>query len=172
MANPVGNCIQKKVMLLGAAGVGKTSLVRRFVASVFDEKYLTTLGVKVDKKSVALGAQEVLLLLWDIAGPEPPFAIPASYLRGAAGFLLVVDGTRPETLEEAFGLVAQVDRELGPRPCVVVLNKADRREDWCVAEDALEPFRARGWPCARTSARTGEGVEDAFFALAKAVVAH
>jgi small GTP-binding protein len=70
--------IQKKIALLGAPGVGKTSLVRRFVESLFDEKYLTTIGVKVDKKTVQVRGQDVLLMIWDIAGAEESFSVPIS----------------------------------------------------------------------------------------------
>ena len=69
--------IQKKVALLGAPGVGKTSLVRRFVESLFDESYLRTIGVKIDKKRVSVGGQDVTLMLWDVAGAEERFMSPA-----------------------------------------------------------------------------------------------
>src|SRR5262245_46833593 len=90
----IGAVIQKKLVLLGAPGVGKTSLVRRFVESLFDDKYLTTIGVKVDKKQLQVAGNDLLMMLWDIAGAEEKFSVPSSYVRGAAGMLLVVDGTR------------------------------------------------------------------------------
>ena len=86
--------LSKKVVMLGLYGVGKTSLVQRFVRSIFDDKYLTTLGVKVDKKVVQVDDIEVTLMLWDVAGAENHFDVPMSYIKGAAGYLVVVDGTR------------------------------------------------------------------------------
>jgi hypothetical protein len=163
--------IQKKIVLLGATGVGKTSLVRRFVQSAFDEKYLTTLGVKVDKKQIAVGEQDVLLMLWDVAGAEEHFAIPTSYIRGAAGYLLVVDGTCPDTVERGLDIIAQVEAEVSRLPFVFVLNKIDLVEDWRLQEADLGPFRARGFPIFRCSARTGAGVEEAFLDLAKSLIA-
>jgi small GTP-binding protein len=163
--------IQKKIALLGASGVGKTSLVRRFVESLFDEKYLTTLGVKVDKKQVTVAEQDLTLMLWDVAGAEEKFAIPTSYIRGAAGYLLVVDGTRPETLERGLEIVAQVDGEIDRLPFVLVLNKIDLAEDWRLQEAHLGAVQARGCPILRTSAKTGAGVEEAFLRLAQLVIA-
>lgn len=161
--------IQKKIALLGAPGVGKTSLVRRFVESLFDDKYLTTIGVKVDKKSVRAGATDVTLMLWDVAGAEERFAIPTTYVRGSAGFLLVVDGTRAETLDAAARIVEQVDRELGALPFVLVLNKHDLADQWRITSATVGPL-GRAVATLTTSAKTGEGVEAAFQALALAVV--
>ncbi|HET7777303.1 MAG TPA: EutP/PduV family microcompartment system protein, partial [Rudaea sp.] len=62
--------LQKKICLLGAFGVGKTSLTQRFVSSIFSDKYLTTVGVKIDKKAVDVGATPVSLVIWDIAGED------------------------------------------------------------------------------------------------------
>ena len=80
--------IQKKVCLLGGFAVGKTSLVSRFVTSIFSEKYLTTVGVKVDKKLVSVNGQDVTLMLWDIYGEDEFQTVQPSYLRGASGYLV------------------------------------------------------------------------------------
>jgi small GTP-binding protein len=162
--------IQKKITLLGAPGVGKTSLVRRFVESLFDDKYLTTIGVKVDKKPVRVGAADVTLMIWDVAGAEERFAIPTGYVKGSAGFLLVVDGTRLETLDTAAQIVEQIDRELGGLPFVLVLNKHDLVDGWCLTPALTEALRARSVTTVTTSAKSGAGVEAAFQALANAVV--
>jgi small GTP-binding protein len=163
--------IQKKVALLGASGVGKTSLVRRFVESLFDDHYLTTIGVKVDKKRVSVCGQDVTLMLWDVAGAEERFAVPTSYVRGAAGFLLVVDGTRPETLTAAADIARQVLRDLGDLPFVLVFNKADLVDQWQMTDDdATGDFGSEPVYVVKTSAKSGEGVEEAFHQLAAALV--
>jgi small GTP-binding protein len=156
--------------MLGAWGVGKTSLVRLFVQSLFDETYLTTIGVKVDKKQVQVGGTDVQLMLWDVAGSEEHFSVPSSYVRGAAGYLLVVDGTRPETLESGQDIVHQINGDLGPLPFILVVNKVDLVEQWRITDSDLEPIRQQGSPIIRTSAKSGVGVEEAFARLAEAVI--
>jgi small GTP-binding protein len=162
--------LQKKICMLGAFGVGKTSLVKRYVQSIFSETYLTTVGVKIDKKTVAVGTEPVTLLLWDIAGEDDVSPIRMSYLRGAAGYLLVADGTRAETLDIASSIQSRVRSEIGAVPFLVLVNKADLEESWELARDALEGLENAGWSVLRTSAKTGQGVEEAFEELAKRMV--
>jgi len=158
--------LQKKICLLGAFGVGKTSLIRRYVDSIFSDAYLTTVGVKIDKKVLTVGTEELALILWDIAGEDEIAAVRVSYLRGAAGYLLVVDGTRPETLETAASIQKRITAEIGPAPFFVLLNKADLLEDWALPPERIEVLEAAGWTFRRTSAKTGDGVEDTFADLA------
>ena len=87
--------IQKKVCMVGVFGTGKTSLVQRYVHSLFSSKYHSTVGVKIDRKQVRVGETDVNLLLWDVEGRTAEQEIPASYLRGAHAVLFVADGTRP-----------------------------------------------------------------------------
>lgn len=161
--------IQKKIALLGASGVGKTSLVRRFVASLFDEKYLTTIGVKVDKKAVRVGAEDVTLMIWDVAGAEEHFSVPSAYVKGASGYLLVADGTRVDTFDAAAQIVEQMDRDLGPLPFVFVVNKKDLVDAWQADAARLDAMRTRSVAVLTSSAKTGEGVEEAFQQLATAI---
>jgi small GTP-binding protein len=162
--------LQKKVCMLGAFGVGKTSLVRRYVDSIFSEAYLTTVGVKIDKKTLALDGQDVMLLLWDIAGEDEVSPIRTSYLRGSAGYFLVIDGTRAETLETARSIQSRVTAEVGPVPFLLLLNKADMQDAWELGADVIDSLESGGWTVIRTSAKTGAGVDDAFRALARRIV--
>lgn len=162
--------MQKKIALLGASGVGKTSLVRRFVASIFDEKYLTTIGVKVDKKAVRVGAEDVTLMIWDVAGAEEHFSVPSAYVKGASGYLLVADGTRIDTFATAAAIIEQMDRDLGPLPFVFVVNKKDLVDAWQADAARLDAMRTRSVAVLISSAKTGEGVEEAFQQLANAIV--
>ncbi|MDA1043795.1 MAG: GTP-binding protein [Verrucomicrobia bacterium] len=158
--------LKKKVCMLGAFSVGKTSLVRQVVTTVFTDKYLTTVGVKVDKKHVSLETVDVDMLIWDIYGEDNLQSISLSYLRGASGYLLVLDGTRKETLTIAKEIEEKVERTIGPMPSVVMLNKSDIEDRWEITDDAMAQTNAWGWRVFRTSAKTGEGVEEAFKALA------
>src|SRR5258707_1478637 len=93
--------VKKKICLLGSFGVGKTSLVARFVHSMFADKYHTTVGVKIDKKILDVEGEELTLMLWDMAGEEDNAPVKLNQVRDAAGYLLVVDGTRSRTLDIA-----------------------------------------------------------------------
>ena len=161
--------LQKKICLLGAFGVGKTSLTRRYVSSIFSDTYLTTVGVKIDKKTLDVGATPVSLVIWDIAGEDEVSAVRTSYLRGAAGYLLVVDVTRAQTLDVARTIQARVATEIGDIPFLCLLNKIDV-ENWDIAEARIGELQQAGWTVERTSAKTGAGVEEAFAELAKRIV--
>ncbi|HXR85678.1 MAG TPA: Rab family GTPase [Stellaceae bacterium] len=161
--------LQKKICMLGSFGVGKTSLVRRFVESVFSETYLTTVGVKIDKKIVALGDRTMTLILWDVAGEDDISPLKMSYVRGAAGYVLVADGTRQPTLDVALSIRQRIEAEYGALPFVLLLNKSDLREQWQIAPQTLEELPSKGCTARLSSARTGEGVEQAFRDLALAI---
>jgi small GTP-binding protein len=158
---------QKKICMLGAFAVGKTSLVRRYVDSVFSDAYLTTVGVKIDKRVVEVGGESVTLILWDVAGEDEAAAVRMSYLRGASGYFLVVDGTRGATLAVARSIQARAEAEIGPVPFIVLVNKHDVREEWEISDQDLGDLEHDGWPVRLTSARSGEGVEEAFQVLAE-----
>lgn len=162
--------LQKKICMLGAFGVGKTSLVRRYVESIFSESYLTTVGVKIDKKTQAVGDDTVNLILWDIAGDDDVSTVRMSYLRGSAGYFLVVDGTRAETLDVARSIHARVVAELGPLPFLLLLNKHDLADQWAFPAEGDEQLQGSGWIVRPTSARSGEGVEQAFQELAEKIL--
>jgi small GTP-binding protein len=162
--------LQKKICMLGSFSVGKTSLVRRFVESIFDEKYHTTIGVKVDKKIVQAAAQQVTLVLWDIHGEDVFQRIRMTYLRGMSGYLLVIDPTRKKTLEDALALETRVEEAMGAVPSILILNKCDLVSDWEIDLNQIKRSQGSGQPVIRTSAKTGEGVEEAFSRLAQAVL--
>jgi len=155
-----------KLCMIGDFGVGKTSLVSRFVHSTFSEKYLTTIGVKVDSKEVALaGRAPCKLVLWDIAGKSHLDALNMTYLRGASALLLVADGTRERSLHAALNLLMQSRTLLPDAAIVLAVNKLDLVEQWEVAPAALNELR-RTLPVHETSARSGEGVEAVFADIA------
>ncbi len=162
--------IRKKICLLGAFAVGKTSLVARFVKSIYSDQYHTTVGVKVDKKTVAIEDQEINLIIWDLAGEDEFQKVQMSYLRGASGYLLVADGTRLSTMETARMLQKRVLEAIGPLPFIFILNKSDLADAWEIDDDAIAECENRGWLVIKSSAKTGEGVETAFALLAKHII--
>jgi small GTP-binding protein len=162
--------LKKKICMLGYYGVGKTSLVSQFVHQLFSDKYQTTVGVKIDKKIVRLNGNEVTLMLWDLAGEEDDVPVKLNYVRDASGYLLVVDGRRRKTLDVALRIHERVRNEIGPRPFILLANKADERDRWEIADSDLHDAAARGSTVLETSAKTGEKVEQAFLSLTAAML--
>lgn len=162
-----------KVCMVGAFGVGKTSLVRRYVHQQFDERYHTTLGVKIDTRIVEASKEPIKLVLWDMEGADPfeadkrPLARIRSYMKGAHGLILVADGTRPATVKAALGLYHDFCREFQFIPAIMLANKADLTTEWrfdeSVLPDAISLFQ--------TSALNGQNVEEAFTALGETLSA-
>ncbi len=162
--------IQKKICMAGAFGVGKTSLVSRFVHSIFSEKYQTTVGVKIDKKIVQHSAGDINLILWDLAGEDALTTVRPAHLKGASGYILVMDGTRRNTLDVAIELHGRVSEVTGGVPFICVVNKADVRQSWQIQQSDLDNLASRGWTVVETSAKTGTAVEEMFLTLTDAMM--
>jgi len=174
--------ISKKVCLLGGFAVGKTSLVRRFVYDAFDDKYISTIGVKVSRKTVVVphegGPIDVNMMLWDLAGSEEFSRLRTSYFRGAAGAVLVCDVTRPDTLPGLFSHARDL-AQVCPQACFVLAgNKGDLVGEQRVTLADLEGAAAEiegemgcgSVPYYLTSALTGQEVETLFRRLADHVI--
>ena len=157
--------IQKKICMVGAFAVGKTSLVARFVKGIYSDKYLTTVGVKIDKKSLSVGGKEMTMILWDLAGEDEYLHLRASYLRGSAGYFLVADGTRRATLDKAIELQSRVENEIGPAPFILLINKSDLNTEWEIQDSEIAALAEKGWAVFETSAKTGANVEEVFQAI-------
>ncbi len=159
-----------KICLIGATGVGKTSLTSRYVHGTFSDSYLTTIGVKIETRELRRGERAVQLVIWDLSGEDEFQSVQASYLRGAAGYLLVVDGTRRGTVDTANGLVQRVREAAGRIPSVLVINKMDLAASWEITPADTEALRRVSCAVIETSARTGAGVGEAFDLLAEAIL--
>jgi len=157
--------LQKKICMLGAFSVGKTSLIQRFVSSLFDDKYLTTVGVKIDKKIVELPDKTMMLMIWDLAGEDDYNSLKLSHLRGASGYILVVDGTRPKSLEVAIEVHKRAQEALVDAHFIIALNKADLTDQWMLTDEDMESLKALG-TVVLTSAKNGDNVESLFTQLA------
>ncbi len=161
---------QKKICIVGEFGVGKTSLVSRFVRSMFSEKYHTTIGVKIDKKQLRVDDSQVNLVIWDLAGESPLRTLKPSQVLGASGFLLVADGTRLETLDAAITLQQRIADILGPVPFILVVNKVDITDAWTLDPVTIDELQEKGWDVRLSSAKTGQGVEEMFSDLAERLI--
>ena len=154
----------KKIVLLGHFGVGKTSLVRRFVDSAFSEDYLVTVGVHVKKKEVIIDEEPITLIIWDIEGNNSIDKARSSYLLGTQGFVYVFDVMRQETYEDIQNEMDYLDNNYNDVPVCLVGNKSD-----LFTEEFNEDFFNKEVfsNCYFTSAKTGEKVEEMFSELAK-----
>jgi small GTP-binding protein len=159
-----------KICLVGATAVGKSSLVARFVRSTFSDQYRTTIGVKIETRTVSRPGGTVDLVIWDLSGEDEFQNVQMSYLRGAVGYLLVVDGTRKDTKAVAAVLAERLREAIGPVPFVVVLNKSDCVAAWELADKDIDEMTKHGWSVVKTSAKTGAGVEEAFDRLTDAIL--
>jgi small GTP-binding protein len=156
--------------MVGAFATGKTSLIARFVHSIFSETYQTTVGVKIDKKTVDFKGQELNLILWDLYGEDEFQKVRMSYLRGSSGYILVIDGTRRHTLEKAFNLQTRVEETIGKVPFILVVNKSDLSDEWEIDINEIDQLVHKGWNVIQTSAKTGRGVEEVFQVIAQEIL--
>ena len=153
--------------MLGAFAVGKTSLVRRYVHSIFSDKYNTTVGVKIEKTSVSHNDRQVDLIIWDLHGEDDFQHVRLSYLKGSSGCICVADGTRQATLATALNLMTIAENTLGNVPFVLVINKIDLKDSWEIDDAMVEAIEQKGVMVVQTSAKTGNAVEDAFQLLTR-----
>jgi small GTP-binding protein len=156
--------------MVGAFAVGKSALVQQFVHSIFSDRYLSTVGVKISKKELTLDGQEMCIVLWDLEGKDLYTEVNVSYMRGAMGFFVVADGTRRETLDMALNLRLKALEVSGPIPHCLLINKADLAQEWELTPDDIAALKERGLAVFETSAKTGQSVEDAFMELARAML--
>src|SRR5512136_1101544 len=120
----------KKVVLLGDGGVGKTSLIARFVVNKFDDKYIATIGTKVSRKDIQIIKPNLIInlriMIWDILGQKEYSKIRSASLSGAQGVILVADLSRPETVKSLSEFwMKEVRNVCGNIPTVLVGNKLD-----------------------------------------------
>jgi hypothetical protein len=154
--------LQKKICMLGTNSVGKTSLVSQFVHTHFSDKYVSNIGVMLEKKTLRANNTEVELMLWDLYGEDKFQKVMPTQLRGMSGYFLVVDGTRLHTLDDALALNERISLTAAKVPSLLLLNKADLADQWEIPKDRPAQLAAQGWEILLTSAKTGQNVEEAF----------
>ena len=126
----MGSDVRKyKVVLLGDAGVGKTSLVNMYVNKVFGGKYLKTLGTNIYSKEIieSLDGKEVtsLLQVWDVMGQKVFPSVVKTSLKGASGAIFVCDLTNIESLNNLVTWVQLVFDNCENISLVFLANKSD-----------------------------------------------
>ncbi len=154
----------KKIVILGHFGVGKTSLIRRFVEDSFSDKYKVTIGVHITKKVVELSADETIsLIIWDLEGTDEVQMIRDTYLLGTHGVVFVFDVSRPSTFQNINEDLKIVGEKTPSTPLIVVGNKID-----LVINNELQGLLSENNIEANylTSAKTGDSVNEMFTHLA------
>ncbi len=157
--------MRKKVVIVGHFGVGKTSLTKQFVSNIFSEKYLTTIGVNIEKKVVDTSKGIVNMILWDIAGEEDLDTIKTSYLKGANAFILVTDLTREITYSKIDSDINYMQGIVGNIPHLVIGNKSD-----LLSEDQVNTITNKFNIDYVSSAKSGKNVETFFADIAEQLI--
>jgi small GTP-binding protein len=168
--------ISKKICFIGDYGVGKTSLIRRFVDRQFSDHYLSTIGVKISRKVLDFSGSNnfskpsIQLIIWDLEGQTKFHSIAKNYLQGAAGAIVVADVNRQDTIAR---IKQHIKTAITVNPqgvkILVALNKCDS-----IASEQVEkllalyqiPNFSEAIAIYRTSAKSGENVDEIFQKLA------
>jgi small GTP-binding protein len=174
MTMSVSKKIVKKICILGDPFVGKTSLIRKFVYDVFDDKYISTIGTKVTTKQILLDCNgkkiEITFLIWDILGQREHQSLHSAHYKGASGALVVCDITRRETLDNIKNWVDALHNVVGKTPVLILANKNDLEEKAFSSADLKKISLQYNADFFLTSAKTGENVENAFLTLGRILV--
>ncbi len=157
--------LTKKVILTGGFGVGKSSLFERFINDTFSDKYLTTVGVKVDSKVVETSNGCIKLMVWDIAGEVAQEKVPETYWLGTSGVIYVSDLTRSKTLKNMESDISLIKAVLPDIVLKIVANKSD-----LVEQEHIDKV-CQTYPVnIITSAKTGENVKSLFEGIAQSLI--
>lgn len=168
--------ILKKVVLLGDGGVGKTSMIARYVIDKFDDKYIATIGTKVSRKDIQLVYPNLIvnlrMMIWDILGQKEYSKIRSASMTGAHGIIAVGDLGRPETISSLNDFwLGESSKIVGDLPTIFVGNKLDLVGKESPSAKFLESASAkRGSPIFLCSAKTGENVEAVFRTMGEMLV--
>ncbi len=164
----------KKILIIGNHGVGKTSLATRYVENKFSDAYLTTIGVNIMKKNLILSEHgqiaAVALMLWDMEGSNKNQNIPLHYAKGCNAFIVVIDASRPETLENLQQHLDYIHNFDVAIPFIIAINKSDLESSVTLDTTAFKQKYSNCVDIIKTSAKEDENVEQLFTLITKRTI--
>ncbi len=158
-----------KLVFLGEGGVGKTSLVGRYVYDSFEGDYLATIGAAMHTKPVKVDDTLCKLVIWDIAGQDDFAQLRKAYFQNASGAFFVFDTTRPETIERIDEWIDALIAVTGKIPIVLLENKIDL-ESKVSPEKVKEITKRLNLKLIRTSAKEDKNVEESFLEMTREIL--
>jgi small GTP-binding protein len=166
-----------QILLIGDSSVGKTSLIQRYANGIFKEEFLATVGLDYYTKQEMINNLNVLVKLWDTAGQERFKALTPNYFRNAEGVVLAYDVTNSESFENLKFWINSIKSNLGEKnifiPIIIIGNKIDMEDMRDITkEDASKFAKENNYKYFETSAKTGEGVDEAIRDLVNQVLAN
>jgi small GTP-binding protein len=165
--------MMKKMCVIGEAAVGKTSLIRRFVYDKFSDRYIATIGTKTSGKEIQIFSDKkevhLKLQIWDLIGLRSFGKVQKKAYKGANGAFFILDKTRKNTWLSFNSWLLSLYRVAGEIPVIVLANKNDLT---CASDNnvIVNYFKQYGFQCIFTSAKTGQGVNNAFYSLGELMI--
>ncbi|MEE9540152.1 MAG: Rab family GTPase [Candidatus Thorarchaeota archaeon] len=160
-----------KIVTVGGAAVGKTSIILRYTTGKFREYYAPTLGADFAIKSVNLDDNRVKLQIWDMGSQDFLGSVRAGFYPGSKGVLFMYDVTSQESFEELTKWKKEVDLHLKGYECLVVANKTDLKDERVVSKaDGKKIAKRFGGFYLESSVKLNENVDDSFSKMAEMVL--
>ena len=159
-----------QILVIGDSSVGKTSLITRYTNGTFKEEYLATVGLDYYSKVQTINNQTINIKLWDTAGQERYKALTQNYFRNAEGVLLTYDVTNSDSFNNLKYWIGSIKTNMEGKniflPLIIVGNKIDMEDSREITKDDADKFASdNNYKYFETSAKTGEGVDDAIIDL-------
>ena len=160
-----------KLILIGSSGVGKTSILQRYIQKIFNDDYTCTIGVDFFMKSMKIDDKLIKLQLWDTAGTEKFKSITTGYYRGANAAFIVFDLTSRKSFESVSEWIENYYKYSNPdyeRHVILIGNKSDLKNERIITEDEIDDFvKLNKIKYFETSAKNGENIDECFLFIAE-----